>query len=83
MGTQLIINYVAAYNFDDADNTWKIAKDSSFNTDGSRPAYDTLKAYGGMSKEEAWLSPMPSGSVQWGTGFFPVGAEGLGPLASS
>lgn len=81
-GSQLTLNYVAAYNFDDADSRWKIVSDSSFNTDGSRGAYDCLQAYGGLGPEEAWLTPVPGGAVQWATGFSPVGAEGVGPLAT-
>jgi hypothetical protein len=83
LGSQLVINYVAAYNFDQAGSTWKIAADASFNTDGSRGAYDAIRAHGGLGPEKAWLTPVPGGSVQWGSGLSPVGAEGLGPLATT
>lgn len=81
IGSQLLINYVAAFNYDKESAEWVMAADSSFNVNGEKPAYDAMKAYGGMNKSDAWLVPQVGGSVQWGWGFHPIGAEGLGPLA--
>jgi hypothetical protein len=90
-GTQLKLNYIAAYNFHPTEKKWLIAGDSSFNTDGSREPYDTIQAHGGLdnpepdklnnkdSKRQPWLAPMPGGAAEWGTGFYPIYAEGLGP----
>ena len=93
LGTQLKLNYIASYNFHPTTKKWVIAGDSSFNTDGSRNAYDTIQAHGGLdppdpnklnkknkdSKNQPWLAPMPGGSAEWGAGFYPIYAEGLGP----
>jgi hypothetical protein len=81
IGSQLNINYIAAYNFDKNKRQWIMAEDSSFNTNGEKDPYDCIKAYGGLSKEDAWLRPSPGGSAQWGAGISPINAEGLGPLA--
>lgn len=81
IGSQLIVNYVAAYNFDSITETWKISQSSSFNTQGKYPPYDTIKAYGGLSKDQAWLNPQPGGSAQWSAGFHPVDVEGVGYLS--
>ena len=37
-GTQLVINYVAAYQWNSSEQVWGLVPDSSFNTDGSRVA---------------------------------------------
>lgn len=78
-GTHALVNYVAAYQFDVGSQTWRLAADSSFNTDGSRPAFDLLKPYGGLSEADAWLAPQPGGSVFWSLGYYPAGVRGVGP----
>lgn len=77
-GTHAKINYVAAYDFNDAAGRWEIAQDSSFNTDGSRGAYDLMQPYGGLAPEQAWLAPQPGGSVFWSLGYYPAGVRGVG-----
>ena len=86
VGSQLKLNYVAAYNFHPTKNKWIISGDSSFNTDGSKDSYDTILAHGGLdpesdtdSSKNPWLTPLPGGAALWGTGYYPIYAEGLGP----
>ena len=78
-GTHALVNYIASYQWDPVRSEWALVPDSSFNTDGSRPAYDMLKLYGGLSEEEAWLAPQPGGSVFWSLGYYPAGVKGVGP----
>ena len=79
MGSQLVVNYVAAYNWNNGLKQWEMADDASFNVDGSAPAYDTMKPNGGMSPEEAWMAPQPGGAADWSYGYYPAGAKGVGP----
>ena len=78
IGSQLIINYIASYNFDTFDNKWKMDIESSFNVDGLFEPFHTMKA----RNKDAWLNVQVGGSVQWGWGFHPTGVSGLGPLAT-
>lgn len=88
MGSRAVVNYVAAYNFDKQDKLWKIARDSSFNTDASHDPYDLLKAYGGLDptsadrRRQPWLLPQTHLAYNYQNGYAPNDAEGLGPLAT-
>lgn len=79
VGSQLIVNYVASYQWSSATQNWQIVKDSSFNTDGSRPQFDCAKPNGGMDKSLAWMQPQPGGAAAWTWGYYPAGVKGVGP----
>ena len=76
---QLIVNYVASYQWSSAAKNWQIVKDSSFNTDGSRPEFDCVKPNGGLDKSLAWMQPQPGGAAAWTWGYYPAGVKGVGP----
>ena len=76
-GSELIVNYAASYQWD--GQHWQLVKNSSFNTDGSRPEFDTMKPNGGMNASEAWLQPRPGGAADWSWGYYPAGVRGAGP----
>lgn len=78
-GTDLVVNYVASYQWNRNSQQWEIVKDSSFNTDGSRPAYDCAKPYGGLSNSYPWMTPQPGGAAAWTWGYYPAGVRGVGP----
>ena len=78
-GTQLVINYVAAYQWNSSEQVWGLVPDSSFNTDGSRPPFDAAKPNGGLSQEEAWLQPHPGGAADWTWGYYPAGVRSADP----
>jgi hypothetical protein len=77
-GSEVVLNYIAAFEFDVDTNTWKIQEQSSFNTDGTRPPFDLMKQYGGIGVEKAWLAPQPGGSAFWGLGYYAAGVKGVG-----
>ena len=62
VGSQLIVNYVASYQWSITAKNWQIVKDSSFNTDGSRPEFDCAKPNGGLDKSLARIQPQPGGA---------------------
>ena len=79
IGTQAVLNYWAAYNFNNATRKWEIQAESSFNTDGSRPPYNLTAAYGGIADHsQAWLAPQPGGAAFWSDGYYPAGVKGVG-----
>ena len=43
VGSQLIVNYVASYQWSITVKNWQIVKNSSFITNGSRPEFDCAK----------------------------------------
>ena len=78
-GTHAKINYLAAYEFDTSASVWALASDSSFNTDGRKPACDLMQPYCGFAdKAQAWLAPQPGGAVFWGLGYYAAGVKGVG-----
>ena len=80
MGTNLLVNYVATYQWNSSTKEWNLLPDSSFNTDGSRPPMDVVKPNGGLNNaEEAWLKPQPGGAAAWTWGYYPAGVKGAGP----
>ena len=81
-GSKAVLNYWAAYEFDDAAQVWRAQTDASFNIDGSKPPFDLMKPYGGMAPEDAWLAPQPGGSAGWSLGYYPAGAAGVGVAGS-
>lgn len=80
-GTELIVNYVAAYQYDPGTKSWRLQPDSSFNTNGSMPACDVTKQNcGAASPDGNWLpGPLPGGAAFWRWGFYPAGSRGVGP----
>ncbi len=84
-GSKVVLNYMAAYQFDDTVDppVWRISSHSSFNTDGRFPAYDLMKEYGGLPKEKAWLAPQPGGAMFWSLGYYAAGVEGVGGSGKS
>ena len=78
-GSDLIVNYVASYQWNRRSRKWQIVKDSSFNTDGSKPAFDCAKPNGGLGKYQAWMQPQPGGAAAWTWGYYPAGVKGIGP----
>ena len=78
-GSELIVNYVASYQWINTSQNWQLVPDSSFNTDGSRPPFNTTKPNGGLSKSQAWMQPQPGGSSDWTWGYYPAGVKGVGP----
>ena len=78
-GSELIVNYAASYQWDSANKVWQLVQDSSFNTDGSKPAYDTVRPNGGLSAQQAWMQPQPGGAADWTWGYYPAGVRGVGP----
>lgn len=81
-GSKARLNYWAAFDFEPASRQWVMQDESSFNTDGSRPVFDLLKPYGGLSVEDAWLAPQPGGSASWGLGYYPAGVRGVGKASA-
>lgn len=79
-GSQVVVNYVAAYRFDTNSDTWTKQPYSSFNTNGKHPAYDLSKP-----QKDGWMpGPQPGGAYYWRYGWYPagVGDEGsVGPPA--
>ena len=88
IGSRARLNYIAGYNFDKASGTWKIAGDSSFNTDARHHPYDLMRAHGGLDPDspdeidQPWLVPQSTEAIFWSNGYYPNGAEGLGVLAT-
>ena len=78
-GTNLIVNYAATYQWNTQRRVWEIQPESSFNTDGSRPAFDTIKPNGGHNGSAAWMQPQPGGASAWSWGYYPAGVRGAGP----
>ena len=75
-GTDLIVNYVGAYQYDQKSETWVCQQDSSFNMDGKHNPQDIMKV------DENWLpGPLPGGSSNWGYGYYPAGRTGVGAPA--
>jgi hypothetical protein len=75
-GTDLIVNYVGSYQYDQKNNTWVCQQDSSFNMDGKHPPQDIMK------NDQNWLpGPLPGGSANWGAGYYPAGRSGVGAPA--
>ena len=80
VGSQLIVKYVASYQWSITAKNWQIVKDSSFNTDGSRQEFDCAKPNGGLDKSLAWMQPQPGGAAAWTWGYYPAGVKGVGHL---
>ena len=40
MGSQVVVNYIASYQYDSDNNEWVMQPESSFNTNGGEPAFD-------------------------------------------
>ena len=78
-GSDLVVNYAASYQWNEASKVWQIVGDSSFNTDGSRPAFDCTKPNGGLYNSWAWMQPQPGGAAAWSWGYYPAGVRGVGP----
>ena len=78
LGTQAVINYWAAYQFEASTRQWVISEESSFNTNASRPPFNLTAPRGGLSAHEAWLAPQPGGSAFWSAGYYPAGVRGVG-----
>lgn len=78
-GTQLLINYVATYQWNSASQSWVMLRDSSFNTDGALPPFDAALPNGGLNQSSAWLKPQPGGAASWKWGYYPAGVRGAGP----
>ena len=55
-----MVNYVAAYQWNDTDSQWHIVEDSSFNTDGRFGSFDLIQPDGGLG-DDAWMQPQPGG----------------------
>eukprot|EP00911_Craspedida_sp_UC1_P002513 UC1_evm1s1868 len=77
LGTQALINYWAAYQFDPESKTWKIQSESSFNTDARFPPHNLTAKQGGIG-DKAWLAPQPGGSAFWSAGYYAAGVRGVG-----
>ena len=78
-GSQLRVNYAAAYQWSSSSKAWVLAPDSSFNTNGSKPTFDTIKPDGSLSESDAWMQPQPGGAADWSWGYYPAGVGGVGP----
>jgi len=77
-GTDMIVNYVGAYQFDVNKQKWVLREDSSFNINGSLTPQNIMDT----NPIDSWLpGPLPGGSANWGEGYYPAGAEGVGPPA--
>ena len=79
-GSQVVVNYVAAFRYDPKYDTWIKQPYSSFNTNGKYPPYDLSQPY-----DNGWMpGPQPGGAYFWKYGWYPagVGDEGsVGPPA--
>merc|ERR1711871_449131 len=83
LGTQAVVNYWAAYEFDVASRVWVLQEESSFNTNASRPPCNLTAPHCGMDDpSQAWLAPQPGGSAFWSLGFYPAGVRGVGYTGS-
>ena len=79
LGTQAVLNYWAAYQYDVTSNEWVIQEESSFNTNASQPPFNLTAPHGGLADPSlAWLAPQPGGSAFWSAGFYPAGVRGVG-----
>ncbi len=78
-GSEVVINYAASYQWNSNQKLWILASDSSFNTDGSQPPFDTMKPNGGL--KVPWMQPQPGGAADWSWGYYPAGVKGVGPPA--
>ena len=56
-GSDLLVDYVASYQWNKTSKNWQIVKDSSFNADGSKSAFDCAKPSGGLDEADAWIHP--------------------------
>jgi hypothetical protein len=83
IGSRAVLNYWAAYSWDPQAKLWRAQPQSSFNANGSRPPFDLMQRFGGLSEAEAWLAPQPGGSADWGLGYYPAGAPGVGGQPAS
>lgn len=79
LGTQAVVNYWAAYEYDATASEWVIQEESSFNTNASRPPCNLTAPHCGLDDPaEAWLAPQPGGSMFWSLGYYPAGVKGVG-----
>eukprot|EP01006_Ploeotia_vitrea_P004675 TRINITY_DN115161_c0_g1_i1.p1 TRINITY_DN115161_c0_g1~~TRINITY_DN115161_c0_g1_i1.p1 ORF type:complete len:533 (+),score=43.22 TRINITY_DN115161_c0_g1_i1:62-1660(+) len=79
-GSELVINYVATYQYDPVHKHWVMLKDSSYNTDASKKPFHASQPNGGFpSAEDAWLQPQPGGAASWSWGYYPAGVSGAKP----
>ncbi len=76
-GSEVIVNYAASYQWNSVQRLWQLVPESSFNTDGSQPPYDTLRPNGGL--KTPWMQPQPGGAADWSWGYYPAGVKGVGP----
>ena len=77
LGSQAIINYWAAYQFEPATHEWVLQEESSFNTDASRPSCNLTAPNCGLDDpSQSWLAPQPGGSMFWSLGYYPAGVKG-------
>jgi hypothetical protein len=81
-GSEVVLNYLASFQFDNTTRRWELQPESSFNTNASRPPHDLMQQYGGIGADQAWLAPQPGGSAFWGLGYYPAGVRGVGVPAS-
>ena len=79
-GSDGLINYIAAYQYNAKTSMWECQMDSSFNIDGRHSSYDISKTNGGFTDiKDSWLpGPNPGGAANWGAGFYPSGRTGVG-----
>ena len=77
-GSQVVLSYMATYQFDTAAGVWRILPNSSFNTDARFGAYDLMQPFGGLPEADAWLAPQPGGSAYWSLGYYAAGVPGAG-----
>jgi len=76
VGSQVQVNYVGSYQFDEASRQWVCQQESSFNMDGQHPFQDL------SNNTQNWMpGPLPGGAANWANGFYPAGRPGVGAPA--
>jgi len=71
----VIVNYVAAYQFNTTSSTWRILPEMSFNVEGECGPTDLV------NDQTSWLQTQPGGSAGWEAGVYVPNVPGVGPPA--
>ena len=84
LGTQAMVNYWAAYDYDASTSEWVMQEESSFNTNASRPPCNLTAPHCGLEDPaDSWLAPQPGGSMFWSLGYYPAGVHGVGSVGGA
>jgi len=71
--SQVILNYIAAYQFNNQTNMWVLDQDSSQNTQGECGSVDLVQNH------TSWIQAQAGGAAGWEFGYYYPQVTGVGP----